>query len=73
MLTLLIFIIGITLGLVLSTLHSNRYTGNGYFSIEPYDEDDTGFYCVNMRIPPEEQAELMNKERLVLHREHSQK
>lgn len=73
MLTLLIFIIGITLGWVLSSLYSNRYTSNGYFSIEPYDEDDTGFYCVNMRIPPEEQTDLMHKKRLVLHREYSQK
>ncbi len=73
MMTLLIFIIGIALGWTLSSLHSIKNTSNGYFTIEPYDEDETGFYRVNMRIPIEEQTDLMHKERLILYREHSHK
>lgn len=73
MMTLLIFTIGIVLGWVLSSLYSIKYTSNGYFTIEPYDEEETGFYRVNMRIPIEEQTDLMHKERLILYREYSQK
>lgn len=73
MLTLLIFIIGIVLGWVLSLLYSIKHTSNGYFTIEPYDEEETGFYRVNMRIPIEEQTDLIHKERLILYREYSQK
>lgn len=73
MLTLLIFIIGITIGWAANTLFTKKRTSNGYFSIEPYDDDETGFYRVNMRIPPSEQDGLMNKERLILYREYSQK
>ena len=73
MMTLLIFTIGIVLGWVLSSLYSIKQTSNGYFTIEPYDEEETGFYRVNMRIPIEEQTDLIHKERLILYREYSQK
>lgn len=73
MMTLLIFTIGIVLGWVLSSLYYIKHTSNGYFTIEPYDEEETGFYRVNMRIPLSEQDGLMNKERLILYREYSQK
>ena len=73
MMTLLIFIIGIVLGWVLSSLYSIKHTSNGYFTIEPYDEEETGFYRVNMRIPIGEQTDLIHKERLILYREHSHK
>lgn len=73
MMALLIFIIGITIGWVLSSLYSIKHTSNGYFTIEPYDEEETGFYRVNMRIPIEEQTDLIHKERLILYREYSQK
>ena len=73
MLTLLIFTIGIVLGWVSSSLYSIKHTSNGYFTIEPYDEEETGFYRVNMRIPIEEQTDLIHKERLILYREYSQK
>lgn len=73
MITLLIFTIGIILGWVLSSLYSIKHTSNGYFTIEPYDEEETGFYRVNMRIPIEEQTDLIHKERLILYREYSQK
>ena len=69
MMTLLIFTIGIVLGWVLSSLYSIKHTSNGYFTIEPYDEEETGFYRVNMRIPIEEQTDLIHKERLILYRE----
>lgn len=73
MLTLLIFIIGIAIGWAASTLFMKKRTSNGYFTIETYDEEETGFYRVNMRIPIEEQTDLMHKERLILYREYSQK
>lgn len=73
MMTLLIFTIGIVLGWVLSSLYSIKHTSNGYFTIEPYDEEETGFYRVNMRISIEEQTDLMHKKRLILYREYSQK
>lgn len=73
MMALLIFTIGIVLGWVLSSLYSIKHTSNGYFTIEPYDEEETGFYRVNMRIPIEEQTDLIHKERLILYRECSQK
>ena len=73
MMTLLIFTIGIVLGWVLSSLYSIKHTSNGYFTIEPYDEEETGCYRVNMRIPIEEQTDLIHKERLILYREYSQK
>lgn len=73
MLLILFLIIGGILGWFANSLFMKKQTFNGYFLIEPYDDDDTGFYRVNMRIPPSEQAELMNKKRLILYREYSQK
>ncbi len=69
----LVLIVGVAIGWMLADLFFNRKTTSGYFTIEPYDEDDTGFYCVNMRIPPENQDNLLDKKRIVLYREHSQK
>lgn len=43
MMTLLIFTIGIVLGWVLSSLYSIKHTSNGYFTIEPYDEEEIRF------------------------------
>lgn len=72
-LSILFLLIGGILGWLVSMWFTQKRTASGYFSIEPYDDDNTGFYRVNMRIPPSEQAELMNKKRLILYREYSQK
>lgn len=68
-----IFLLGLMAGYAIAKLFTEKKTATGYFTVEPYDEEDTGFYCVNMRIPPENQFDLIKQERLILYREHSQK
>ena len=68
-----IFLLGLMAGYAIAKLFTEKKTSTGYFTIEPYDEEETGFYRVNMRIPIEEQTDLMHKERLILYREYSQK
>lgn len=72
LLLILFLLIGGVLGWIANVIFIKKRTSNGYFSIEPYDEEDSGFYRVNMRIPPSEQEGLINKDRLVLYREYSQ-
>lgn len=69
----LFLLVGGVIGWYAAKLSVKKRTSTGYFTVEPYDEDDTGFYRVNMRIPPENQFDLLKQERLILYREHSQK
>lgn len=69
----LIFLIGVALGTVLTLLFSYIKSGYGYFIIEPFDDDeeDTGFYRINVRIPSQEK--LMKKKQIILYQENSPK
>lgn len=67
------FLLGLMAGRAIAKLSTEKRTATGYFTVKPYDEDDTGFYRINMRIPPENQYDLLEQERLILYREHSQK
>ena len=42
-------------------------TGHGFFIVEAVDDDNTGFYNVNVRIPSNQ--DLLNLKELVLEKE----
>ena len=63
----LILCIGVALGAVLTLLFFYHKSGYGYFTVVPYDDDDTGFYNVNFRIPT--QGDLSKKKQIIFYRE----
>ena len=67
----LILLIGVAIGALLTLLFFYRKSGYGYFIIETYDDDETGFYKINFRIPT--QDKLLKKNQIILYKEDSQK
>ncbi len=62
---------GVILGSAIMYFVDRLKTGYGYFKIEPYDDDDDGFYTINVCITPD--PKLMDAEQIILRRDHSQK
>lgn len=62
---------GIVVGCIITGLYIYNHSGLGYFKLAPYDEDDTGFYAINITIEPTEN--LLKKNLIVLKRDSSQK
>lgn len=46
----IVFTIGIFVGCIVTRLLIDMTSGHGEFVITPYDEDNTGFYTVNVRV-----------------------
>lgn len=67
----LIFLGGVALGTIFTFIFQHFRTAMGYFKLEPYDEDDTGFYKINIRIPG--RTNLLHTDRIILRKEKSQK
>lgn len=67
----LILLIGVVVGVLLTLLFFYHKSGYGYFIIESYDDDETGFYKINIRIPT--QDKLLKKKQIILYKEDSQK
>lgn len=67
----LVFLGGVVLGSIITQILVHYRTAHGYFKLEPYDDDDTGFYKINIRIPGE--IDLLEKDKIILAKEHSQK
>lgn len=67
----LLLLIGVVLGSFLTLLFFYHKSGYGYFMVEPYDDDNTGFYKINIRVPT--QNKLSKKKQIILYREDSQK
>ena len=63
----LILLIGVALGVVLTLLFFYHKSGYGYFTVVPYDDEDTGFYNINVRIPT--QGDLSKKKRIIIYKE----
>ena len=66
----LVFLGGIVLGTIITRIFIDFRTAHGYFKLEPYDDDDTGFYKINIRIPGE--TDLLHNDRIILTKDHSQ-
>ncbi len=66
----LIFLGGVILGSILTNALFCMKCGRGYFKLVPYDEDNTGFYKVNIRIPSDQ--DLLKKDKIILAKENSQ-
>lgn len=60
----IVFTIGIFVGCIVTHLLFNMTSGHGEFIITPYDEDNTGFYTVNVRVDTKD--DLLKKRRVVL-------
>lgn len=67
----LIFLGGVVLGTIITLIFQHFRTAMGYFKLEPYDEDDTGFYKINIRIP--DRTNLLHTDKIILRKEKSQK
>lgn len=61
---IIVFTIGVFVGCIITRLLFNMMSGHGEFIITPYDEDDTGFYTVNVRVDTNDN--LLKKRRVVL-------
>lgn len=71
MLYLIVFAGGVAVGAIITEILVYHNTTHGYFKLEPYDDDNTGFYKVNIRIPSN--VDLLKKDRIILNKEYSQK
>jgi len=60
----IVFTIGVFVGCIITRLLFNMTSGHGEFIITPYDEDNTGFYTVNVRVDTNDN--LLKKRRVVL-------
>ena len=67
----LVFLGGVVLGTVVTLIFKHFRTALGYFKVAPYDEDDTGYYKVNIRIV--DKTNLLHTDRIILRKEESQK
>ena len=67
----LVFLGGVILGCIFTQIWIRRDTGYGKFTIEPFDDEDTGFYKVNVALKSGEN--LLNKSKIILHKDSSQK
>ena len=61
---IIVFAIGVLVGCIVTRLLFNMTSGHGEFIITPYDEDNTGFYTVNVRVDTNDN--LLKKRRVVL-------
>ena len=57
---------GTLLGAYLMSVKT-RNAAKGYFMIEPYDNDNTGYYKINMIIPPDQ--DLLHKDIIILRKD----
>ena len=67
----LVFLGGVVLGVAFTLIFQHFRTAPGYFKVEPYDEDNTGYYKVNIRIV--DKTNLLHTDKIILHKEKSQK
>ena len=65
--TFIIFSLGVLLGTIVTLTIRAVLSGNGYFKLEPYDEENTGFYRINVRIMSNQ--DLMKKKYIILRKE----
>lgn len=61
---IIVFTIGVFVGCIITRLLFDMTSGHGEFIITPYDEDNTGFYTVNVRVDTIDN--LLHKRRVVL-------
>ena len=64
MLYLFVFLGGVVIGIIVSKIGVQRSSAYGNFKIEPYDEDNTGFYKINMEVTPNQ--DLLKKDFIIL-------
>mgnify|MGYP000192425532 CR=1 FL=1 len=64
MLYLFVFLGGVVIGIIVSKIGVRRSSAYGYFTLEPYDEDNTGFYKINMKVTPNQ--DLLKKDFIIL-------
>lgn len=71
MIYLFVFIGGMFIGCLLVGLPFVKTGVFGRFKLEPYDDDDTGFYTISIEI--EHKELLLHKSYVILKKEESQK
>lgn len=64
MLYLFVFLGGVVIGIIVSKIGVLRLSAYGHFKLEPYDEDNTGFYKINMKVTPNQ--DLLKKDFIIL-------
>jgi hypothetical protein len=71
MLYLFVFLGGVVIGIIISKIGVRRSSAYGAFRLEPYDEDNTGFYNVHIILNPNQG--LLHKKYIILTKDDSQK
>ena len=67
----LVFLGGVIVGVIAERLITRKTAALGYFRIDPYDDDNTGFYKISMHVTPGQN--LLKKDYIVLEKDNSQK
>lgn len=69
----LVFLGGVALGGVITRILMDLGSAHGHFKVEPYTDEDgvEGLYSINVRLVPDQN--LLKKDILILHKDHSQK
>lgn len=67
----LFFLGGVAFGTIITRIVLDLRTSHGHFYLEPADEDDTGFYKVNISITPNQN--LLKKKYIILEKDNSPK
>lgn len=63
----LVFLGGVIFGTLITRFLTDRVNGKGYFKLEPFDDDDTGCYKVNVRLKANQ--DLLKVKRIILNKE----
>lgn len=66
----LVFLGGVFTGLGLVSLFFSLKSGHGYFKLEPYDDENTGFYKINIKLYSNQN--LLEKKYIILEKDNSQ-
>lgn len=61
---IIIFILGLLIGVLISDSIRKKNTAIGSFYLKPYDEDDTGFYNIFIDIVPNQ--DILHKDYVLL-------
>ena len=64
---LVIFVLGLLIGILIGDAIRKKGTAMGRFYLKPYDEDDTGFYNIFVDIIPNQ--DLLHKNYILLKKE----
>lgn len=67
----LLFLCGVALGALMTRFLMDYKSVHGSFRVDPYDDDNTGFYKVNISLTSKD--DMLKKDYMILKKDNSQK